>query len=215
MEKVITISICQQDTSLKEIITRLNRIGDYKLQTKYFHLSSSLSENPIVDVYAVSKHLLQSIVIDGIKRIPILVVEDEENDLHPDRENIFTICRKQRSIESFLKALVKSLENIKLLLPKGRTVKLTFTLPESKLELFEENRVKVKEQLSYRGALVLKELFSKPEKVVEFENFLKLGIKEESLPVYISTLRKTLKKVAPELEIKSHRSKGYSLNYGL
>ncbi len=213
MEKVITISICQQDNSLKSVISQITRIEDYRIQLRYFHLSSRLSEDPITDIYAVSNPLFHSIIMDEIKEKPILIVEDGENSFQTGSENIFTICKNQKSIESFLKALVRSFKSIKLLLSDDRTVKLTFTLPESKLEIIQGNRVKGREYLSYRGALVLKELFSKPERVVEFKEFINLGIKEESLPVYISTLRKTLKKIAPELEIKSHRSKGYSLRF--
>ena len=139
----------------------------------------------------------------------------KKNGFQTNRENIFAVCNNQRSIESFLRALTKSFRSIKLILLKDRVVKLTFTLPESKLELIQENRVRGREFLSYREALVLRELFDKPKRVVEFKEFINLGIKEESLPVYISTLRKTLKRIAPELEIRSHRSKGYSLTYGL
>ena len=215
MEKVITISICQQDEPLQNVISKIRSVGDYKIYLKHFHLSSRLTENPITDIYAVSKPIFQTVVIDEIKEKPIVVVTDEEDNFQTERENIFPICQNHKSIESFLKALIKSLKSIKLSLPEGRIVKLTFSLPESRLEIIEEDKVKAKELLSYRGALVLRELFNRPGKVVEFRNFINLGIKEESLPVYISTLRKTLKKVAPELEIKSHRSKGYSLDYGL
>jgi len=125
------------------------------------------------------------------------------------------MCGEASSLRSFLRAIVRSFQSIKLELPDGKIVKLTFSLPESRLELFQGKEVIDSEPLSYRGALVLKELFSKPGKVVEFKKFLNLGIKEESLPVYVSTLRKTLRKMVSELEIKSHRSKGYSLSYGL
>ena len=125
--------------------------------------------------------------------------------------NVFTVCKDRCSIESILKAIIRGSQNIKIKLESGSIVKLTFSLPESRVELIRENRIEAKEPLSYRGALVLKELFNRPGEVVGFRNFINLGIKEESLPVYISTLRKILKKLAPELEIKSFRSKGYAL----
>ncbi len=125
------------------------------------------------------------------------------------------MCREADSIKSFLRAIIRSFQNIKLELPDGKILKLTFSPPESRLELLQGREVIESEPISYRGALVLKEIFSKPGEVVEFKKFLNLGIKEDSLPVYISTLRKILRKMDTQLEIKSHRSKGYSLNYGL
>lgn len=125
------------------------------------------------------------------------------------------MCREADSIKSFLRATIRSFQNIKLELPDGKILKLTFSPPESRLELLQGREVIESEPISYRGALVLKEIFSKPGEVVEFKKFLNLGIKEDSLPVYISTLRKILRKMDTQLEIKSHRSKGYSLNYGL
>lgn len=215
MKKVITLSICQQDTVASQLISKIGPISDYSLEISHFHLSSRLTESLAIDIYMLSDTLIPSVTVEELVNTPILIVQAGNSNLQIDGENIFFICQDKKSIEAVLKALVRSFENIKLKLPSSKLIKLTFSLPESKLELIENNKLKTEEPLSYRGALVLKELFDKPGKVVKFDSFLKLGIKEESLPVYISTLRKTLKKIDPNLEIKSHRSEGYSLNYGL
>lgn len=216
MKKVITISICQQDTVASQLISKIGPISDYSLEISHFHLSSRLTKSLAIDIYMLSDTLIPSVTIgELVNDYPILIVQGRNSNLQIDGENIFFICQDKKSIEAVLKALVRSFENIKLKLPSSKLIKLTFSLPESKLELIENNKLKTEEPLSYRGALVLKELFEKPGKVVKFDSFLKLGIKEDSLPVYISTLRKTLKKIDPNLEIKSHRSEGYSLNYGL
>ncbi len=214
MKKIVTISICQQDREVNELLSSIASVDDYNLNIRYFHLSSRLEENPLTDIFAVSESLLPSLSLDGIIKTPVLIIQNS-GKVKIEEKNRFPMCGEAGSLKSFLRAIVRSFQNIKLELPDGKVLKLTFSLPESRVELLQGREVLESEPLSYRGALVLKELFSKPGKVVEFKKFLNLGIKEESLPVYISTLRKTLRKMASQLEIKSHRSKGYSLNYGL
>ena len=214
MKKIVTISICQQDREVNELLSSIASVDDYNLNIRYSHLSSRLEENPLTDIFAVSESLLPSLSLDGIIKTPVLIIQNS-GKVKIEEKNRFPMCRETGSLKSFLRAIVRSFQNIKLELPDGKVLKLTFSLPESRVELLQGREVLESEPLSYRGALVLKELFNKPGKVVEFKKFLNLGIKEESLPVYISTLRKTLRKMDSQLEIKSHRSKGYSLNYGL
>ena len=214
MKKIVTISVCQQDKEVNALLSGIGSVDDYNLNLQHFHLSSRLEENPLTDIFAVSESLLPSLFLDGISKTPVLIIQNSGKE-KIEEKNRFPMCGEASSLRSFLRAIVRSFQNIKLELPDGKIVKLTFSLPESRLELFQGKEVIDSEPLSYRGALVLKELFSKPGKVVEFKKFLNLGIKEESLPVYVSTLRKTLRKMVSELEIKSHRSKGYSLSYGL
>lgn len=212
MKKILTISVCHQDREVKEILSNISSVEDYSLKIQHFYLSSRLEENPLTDIFAVSENLLPSISLDGITKTPVLIIQNSAKE-KIEGKNRFPMCRETTSIKSFLRAIVRSFQSVKLELPNGKVLKLTFSLPEPRVELLRGREVVDPEPLPYRGALVLKELFSKPGRVVEFKKFLRLGIKEESLPVYISTLRKKLKKIDPNLEIKSHRSKGYSVNY--
>ena len=211
MEKLISISACKQDDELIELLSEIESIDNFSIHLNLFHLSSKVTENPLTDAFIVSNRLINSLFLEEIKEKPIIIIQNENKTQLKSNNNVFLMCKDKCSLESLLKALVKSSYNIKIKLNDNTIVKLTYKVPDSRVELIKNQKVEKREQISYRGALVLRELFDRPEEVVGFDSFLKLGIKEESLPVYISTLRKTLKKVAPELEIKSYRSKGYAL----
>ena len=211
MEKLISISACKQDSDPIELLSEIESIDNFSIYLNLFHLSSKVKENPLTDVFVVSSRLINSLFMEEAIEKPIIIIQNEKKTQLKQNSNVFFMCKDKCSLKSLLKALVRSSFNIKIKIDDNTIVKLTYRVPDSRVELIKNQKVEKGEELSYRGALVLKELFNRPEEVVGFESFLKLGIKEESLPVYISTLRKTLKKVAPELEIKSYRSKGYAL----
>lgn len=150
---------------------------------------------------------------------PVVVVSEHktlERFETPQRDiEIYYTCNLKVNIWSILSAILARSENPKVQLGEGEFIKLTANLKEPKIEKISGNEVVSAEQLTLREALVLKLLFQNPQEPVHYRDFYLLGIREDSLPVYISHLRKILGKIDPQLTIRSVRRKGYTLSYGL
>jgi len=219
MRRIYHIGIAPADKRARMLLERVEQVEGIHLIPVPFYPTSfdSHSSKPDFILSCVSS-------IEDMKRYlnlniprPVILIGE-----YVGREKLFELPKNfyfsghnPLNLISILKALFKSAQNVKLELKNGTVVNLVISLKQSKIEKVIPTGKGKERELSYKEAIILKELFKKPGEIVPYERFLSLGIKKENIPVYMSRLRRLVSEIEPFLKIKSVRNRGYFVTYGL
>jgi K+ transporter len=224
MKRVFVIGTLPNDRIAKNLIGKLKLQDPIKITLQTISLSSSLKKNPLLDCstifFSETSHEDTINQVVAYTNTPIIVIGEHKTieKIKPNlnEQKIYYSCNITANVWSIIRAIASQNESLKLQIEKEQEdifLKLTVKLKESKLEKIKRNEVVSEKQLTFREALVLKLLFQIPQEPISYKEFSELGIREESLPVYISHLRKILGEVEPSITIKSLRKQGYFLCY--
>jgi hypothetical protein len=227
MKRVCAIGIPNDDEDLRLLLENLSSQRDFSFYIEPIDPTSRKLCN-FIDLLLLSPSKRNISLIElalDYFNLPVVVVLP----LKGGRElpsNLYTYINRESTLilvtyrgEPFIKTGIRLITKIsnrfKLEVGTKEFLQLKLSPSCSLLEKFKEKRLLKRSSLSFKEALVLKLLFERPGEVIPYNKFLELGIKEESLPVYISKLRRVIRCLEPSITIRSNRRNGYALAQGL
>jgi len=228
MKRACAVGIPDSDEQLQLLLKTSSLSKDLSLYVERItptNLKTDLTD--FIDLIATSPKSENLLLINRIVeflKLPVVVIifREKENlpeNLYPYVEKkgvpVLVTYGKELFVKTGIKLITAVSNKIKLEVRPRELLQLRVSPNSSCLEKFKEKELHFRSSLSFKEALMLKLLFERPGETVPYEKFLELGIKEDSLPVYISKLRRMVKHLEPSLIIKSNRQNGYTLTQGL
>ena len=92
MEKLITLSVCQQDSNLIKLLSGIKAVENHSVQIKPFHISSKIIEDNLTDIFIISQQLLRFVSLDEIQEKPLIIVQEiPEKKREEKRKRIYSL----------------------------------------------------------------------------------------------------------------------------
>ena len=213
MRRIYHIGVPPEDLRAKKLIEKLEHVDKIYLVTVPFQLSTGQSHVTDPDIAVTSILPTNGITGSYGCSVPLIFTGEyygSERGLEL-AENTYYSSYNPLNLLSLLKALFKTLPNIKLELKGGTIVNLKAAPNSAVIEKVIPTGKRVEVELPAKEGIILKELLRRPGEIVTYKTLISLGIKRENIPVYMSRLRKILEKFEPNFKIKGLRNTGYLL----
>jgi hypothetical protein len=220
MRRIYHVGVAQNDKRAKAMVEKVGEVDGITLIPLIVHpanhSSTEIKPDIILSYFSSPEELRRSQNL--AEKAPVVLLGETFNLVDrylPLQKNFYFSNLNSITVASILKALFKSMNNVKVEIKNGTTVNLVVSLKGSRVEKLIPTGKRKIVGLSFKEGLILKELLKEPGEIISYERFLDLGIKKENIPVYMSRLRRALFELDPMLVIKSIRNKGYFIYYGL
>ncbi|TCK04569.1 helix-turn-helix domain-containing protein [Phorcysia thermohydrogeniphila] len=228
MKRVCAIGIPNDDEDLQSLLEGFSPLKELSFYVEPVDTVPTRELADFIDLLAISPskknlplidHAVESLNLPVVVVLPFRGKEKLLENIYPyiNRESalILVTYSGELFVKTGIKLIVRISNKLKLEVRSKEFLQLRLSPNCSHLEKFKAKKLLRRNSLSFKEALMLKLFFESPGEVIPYERFLELGIKEDSLPVYISKLRRMLKCLEPSVVIRSNRKNGYTLTQGL